>query len=171
MFSFFSQQSHTDSSSSSDDDHSHHSDRDCGSDRVSEGVSQHVTAAAHSPIQVTVINDDTDKVDNVSTPTLPSPLPLPLTTHSKEGDGTQELSEDDNITIDDITDDIPQESTTVVSSKMDISPSEFAQKLQVLEERNKKMTKQLSTLQGIITSKSSLYLEYKKKFEVCMINK
>jgi hypothetical protein len=168
MFSFFSQQSHTDSSSSSDDDHSHHSDRDCGSDRVSEGVSQHVTAAAHSPIQVTVINDDTDKVDNVSTPSLPSPLPL--TTHSKEGDGTQGLSEDDNITIDDITDDIPQESTTVVSSKMDISPSEFAQKLQVLEERNKKMTKQLSTLQGIITSKSSLYLEYKKKFEVCMID-
>lgn len=42
----------------------------------------------------------------------------------------------------------------------------FALKLQAMEERNKKMTKQLSALQGIITSKSSLYLEYKRKFEV-----
>jgi hypothetical protein len=44
--------------------------------------------------------------------------------------------------------------------------SSLTLKLQAMEERNKKMTKQLSTLQGIITSKSSLYLEYKRKFEV-----
>lgn len=59
---------------------------------------------------------------------------------------------------------VPTENNGDSSSSME--ERNLSLKLKVMEEQNKKMTKQLSALQSIITSKSSLYLEFKQKFEV-----
>jgi hypothetical protein len=60
-----------------------------------------------------------------------------------------------------------------VSVMLDISDisvssieSEPHARISQLEEQNARMVSQLSSLQGIITSKSSLYLDYKAKYEV-----
>lgn len=147
MFSYFSQQAPRDLSSSSDDDEQEKKQKKT-LDPPPEAIGTSSQAAGTSSIGVT---------SNTSEHT---------TTRASTGDI-------DDLGLD-VDDDVASEVGIGMSMHLPTPPggaldegsTNFALKLQAMEERNKKMTKQLSTLQGIITSKSSLYLEYKRKFEV-----
>jgi hypothetical protein len=109
-------------------------------------------------------DDDNEhaKIKEVA-PTRGSIEDTPTSTIS-EKNVTMELNEDTD-DMDVIPSALIEQQVTLLSDAPAVDSS-FMLKLQAMEERNKKMTKQLSVLQGIITSKSSLYLEYKRKFEV-----
>ena len=145
MFSFFAHAAISESDSSSDDD-------------------GQVDSRKNVVVEVGTTNDDSPVMSTQSN--NENENEIVSTFDVKESCQNKEVSIDHDSDSNDAT--LPLKlSDSTPSKRVD---SDLLLKVESLEENNRKMTKQLSTLQGIITSKSALYLEYKQKYEVSMRN-